>query len=180
MTWLTDIFSLVCGQIHCWAPGGVQMPVCERCLGLYLGAVWSLVLVLAVRAHPTRALLWLHGLAMLAMIPFGYHLVPHGPAMRTVTGFVFGLGMVYYLTLAPGETLRLERLAKSRAAIPYVVVALAPLPLVLVSVQYGPLLAGSVLAVLAVAGLAVTALLALANGVSLCRTLVATARKAPA
>ena len=50
----------------------------------------------------------------------------------------------------------------------------------LVSVQYGPLLAGSVLAVLAVAGLAVTALLALANGVSLCRTLVATARKAPA
>jgi uncharacterized membrane protein len=176
MTWLTTIFSVVCGQVHCWAPGGVMMPVCERCLGLYLGALWSLLLVSTVRPFPSRALLWLHGLAMLAMIPFGYHLVPQGPVIRTVTGFVFGLGMVYYLSLAPGEIVGLERFAKRRAATVYALAALTPLPVVLVSVQYGPAVAGSVLTVLATVGLAVTVLLALASVASLLGSLVATGK----
>lgn len=156
------------------------MPVCERCLGLYLGALWSLVLVLWLRPFATRALLWLHGLAMLTIIPFGYHLVPHGPVIRTMTGFVFGLGMAYYLTLAPGEAFLWRRFDGRTAGTAYALAAMAPLPFVLVSVQRGPALAGSVLAVLAAAGFAVTALLALGNGVSLCWTLAARVRKAPA
>lgn len=155
------------------------MPVCERCLGLYLGALWSLVLVLVLRPLPTRAMLWLHGLAMLSMVPFGYHLVPHGPVVRTVTGFVFGLGMMYYLLLVPAEMLGRERLARSRSLIPFVALALLPLSLIVLTAQYGSALAGSLLSLLALAGLAATALLALGNAVALCGRLVTGWQKAP-
>ena len=155
------------------------MPVCERCLGLYLGALWSLVLVLALRPLPTKAMLWLHGLAMLSMVPFGYHLVPHGPVVRTVTGFVFGLGMMYYLLLVPAEMLGWERLATNRSLMPFVAVALVPLPVIVSTAQYGSAVAGSLLSLLALAGLAVTALLALGNAVALCDRLVAGRQKAP-
>jgi uncharacterized membrane protein len=163
MNWLAQIFSHVCGQVHCWAPGGVAMPVCERCLGLYLGALWSFVLVLILRTSPTRWMLWSHGMAMLVMLPFGYHFVPHGPAIRTVSGFLFGMGMVYYLALVPAEILQLERFVKNRSAIGYAVAALLPVPLILFAVKNGSAFAGSRLALLAAAGLAVAALLALTN-----------------
>jgi uncharacterized membrane protein len=173
MNWMAGIFSLVCGQVHCWSPGGVSMPVCERCLGLYVGALWALVLVVLLRASPTRAMLWLHGMAMLVMLPFGYHFVPHGPIVRTITGFLFGVGMVYYLALIPVDVLRLEPLAKTRSVIPYTVAAVMPLPWILLAANYGSTLAGSILSLLAVAGLAVTAVLALANAVALgCNAIV--------
>ncbi len=180
MNWLASILSVVCGQVHCWAPGGVPMPVCERCLGLYLGALWSLILILTLRASPTRAMLWLHGMAMLVIVPFGYHLVPHGPVLRTVTGFLFGVGMVYYLALVSAEALQLEGFARNRSTTTYAIAALLPLPWVLLGVKYGSALLGSLLALLAAAGLAVTALLALANAVSFCRGLVAWRQKAAA
>ena len=180
MNWVFHIFSLVCGQVHCWAPGGLSMPVCERCLGLYVGAVWALVLVVLLRASPTRAMLWLHGMAMLAMLPFGYHFVPHGPIVRTVTGFLFGTGMVYYLALIPVEVLQLERLAKSRPVIPYTVVAVVPLPWILFAANYGSASSGSLLALLAVAGLSVTVLMLLANAVVLVCSLITWQQKAEA
>jgi small-conductance mechanosensitive channel len=113
------------------------------------------------------------------MVPFGYHLVPHGPVVRTVTGFVFGLGMMYYLLLVPAEMLGWERLATNRSLMPFVAVALVPLPVIVSTAQYGSAVAGSLLSLLALAGLAVTALLALGNAVALCDRLVAGRQKAP-
>jgi predicted membrane channel-forming protein YqfA (hemolysin III family) len=45
--------------------------------------------------------LWLHGLLLLVMVPFGYHLVPQNAEIRTFTGQLFALGLVYYLALNP-------------------------------------------------------------------------------
>jgi uncharacterized membrane protein len=180
MNWLAQIFSHVCGQVHCWAPGGVAMPVCERCLGLYLGALWSLGLIVTLRAAPSRALVWLHGMAMLAMLPFGYHLVPHGPTVRTVTGFLFGVGMVYYLVLIPADVLQLERVAKTRAVISYAVAALMPLPWILLAANYGSRLAGWFLALLAFAGLALTTFLVVVNAAAITFSLIVRQEKAAA
>lgn len=173
MNWMDGIFSLVCGQFHCWSPGGVSMPVCERCLGLYVGGLWGLALVVCLRASPTRVMLWLHGMAMLVMLPFGYHFVPQGPIVRTATGFLFGVGMVYYLALTPAEVLHLERLTKARPSLPYAFVAFMPLPLILLAANYGSVLAGLLLALLAVAGLAVTSLLVLTNAAAVSYGLIA-------
>jgi uncharacterized membrane protein len=180
MNWLASIFSFVCGQLHCWAPGGVAMPVCERCLGLYVGALWSTVLVVIVRGSPTRAMLWMHGMAMLVMLPFGYHLVPHGPVVRTVSGFLFGVGMAYYLSLVLAEIFQLERFVRDRSAIAYAVAALLPLPFILLAAKNGSALVGPRLALLAAAGLAVTASLALANLACFCYSFLVLRQRAAA
>lgn len=38
---------------------------------------------------------------LLQMVPFGFHWLPQGPVLRTVTGVVFAFGVVAYLWLAP-------------------------------------------------------------------------------
>ena len=94
-TWLTAAFSHVCGQAaaHTWAPGGEALPVCQRCLGLYSGAVAALLLMLLVRPNPDHLLRWLFSLFLLQMVPFGFHWVEQGPLTRTVTGYLLGAGL---------------------------------------------------------------------------------------
>ncbi|MBZ5683449.1 MAG: DUF2085 domain-containing protein [Acidobacteriia bacterium] len=101
MNFLRQFFSHICGQQHCWVLGGVSLPFCQRCTGLYVGAFFALVFVLMFRPRPSAFLYWIHGLFMLAMIPFGFHLVMHGAMARTVTGVLFAFGLVYYLLLNP-------------------------------------------------------------------------------
>ena len=40
---LQTIFGWVCGQNpgHTWAPGGLMLPCCQRCTGLYAGAFFA-------------------------------------------------------------------------------------------------------------------------------------------
>ena len=40
---LTDIFSHFCGQGSCFVVDGAALPVCQRCLGLYVGALLTAV-----------------------------------------------------------------------------------------------------------------------------------------
>lgn len=96
---LDHIFSFVCGQTpaHTWAPGGLALPFCQRCAGLYVGAVIGVLLQVLFRPRFSTAYQWMHGLFLLQMIPFGFHLVPQGPMIRTITGGLFGLGVVGYL-----------------------------------------------------------------------------------
>ena len=101
MNFLQQLFSHVCGQQHCFVLGGVTLPFCQRCTGLYVGAFFALVCVLIFRPRPRAFLYWIHGVFMLAMIPFGFHLVSHGAVARTVTGVLFAFGLVYYLLLNP-------------------------------------------------------------------------------
>jgi uncharacterized membrane protein len=101
MIWLRAFFSHICGQQHCWILGGQPLPFCQRCTGLYVGAFCALILLIIFRLRPNAFLYWLHGIFMLVMIPFGFHLVAHGGLMRTLTGALFGFGLVYYLALNP-------------------------------------------------------------------------------
>ena len=40
-----------------------------------------------------------HALAVLAMAPFGYHAVPENGEIRMLTGQLFAVGVVYFLSL---------------------------------------------------------------------------------
>lgn len=103
MHFLHHLFSLICGQVNCWSAGELTSAACQRCTGLYIGTLLGTLLFSAFRPRPTSRSLWLHGLAMLFMVPFGYHLVPHGAVLRAITGQLFGYGMAYYLLLVPAD-----------------------------------------------------------------------------
>lgn len=105
---LRHLFSHLCGQVNCWHSAGITGVACQRCTGLYVGALISTALFAIFRPRPTSRSLWLHGLAMLAIIPFGYHLVPHGSLIRAITGQLFGYGMTFYLILVPADHFELR------------------------------------------------------------------------
>ncbi len=100
---LRDAFALVCGQAadHTWAPGGVGLPFCQRCTGLYVGAFAALAWQSIFRTRPGPGLRWGYALCLLQMLPLGFHWVPHGPVMRTLAGGLFAFGLVGFLWLLP-------------------------------------------------------------------------------
>src|SRR5512133_566570 len=118
MDTLANIFSALCGQEpgHTWAPGGLLLPCCQRCAGLYAGALAAGVLHLFFRPRLSGRFLEVHGLFLLLMVPFGYHWLPQGPALRAITGVLFGFGIVTMLRLpleSPGWVGRGEGIARS-------------------------------------------------------------------
>jgi uncharacterized membrane protein len=159
---LAEAFGHVCGQVHQWAPGGRALPFCQRCTGLYVGALFTAVAWLLWRPRPTARALWLHGATMLLMIPFGYHLVPQGDDVRTLTGALFAVGLVYFLALEPAGLLP-PRQASPASAAAYVVASLAAGPLLLVAVRSPSEAVGAALAWTGAAGFLLLAALALAN-----------------
>ena len=98
---LTHLFAAVCGQnpAHTWALGGMVLPCCQRCTGLYVGACVAAALHVCLRPKPTGRFLEMHGLFLLLMLPFGLHWLPQGPAIRAVTGVLFGFAVVTFLWL---------------------------------------------------------------------------------
>jgi uncharacterized membrane protein len=101
LDWLNYLFAFVCGQNpeHTWAPGGILVPCCQRCLGLYAGAALAAGLHLWLRPRLTSRFLEVHGAFLLLMAPFGWHWLPQGPVLRTLTGLLFGFAVVTYLWL---------------------------------------------------------------------------------
>ena len=99
---LFHLFAAVCGQNpgHTWAPGGMLLPCCQRCTGLYVGAGVAGLLHLWLRPRLSGRFLEIHGAFLIFMVPFGFHWVADGPALRTVTGVLFGFGVVTCLWLA--------------------------------------------------------------------------------
>ncbi len=97
---LTQVFSHVCGQTaHTWAPGGELLPCCQRCTGLYAGALVAALLHGICRPRLSGHFLEVHGGFLLLMVPFGYHWLPQNAALRGVTGVLFGAGLVTFLQL---------------------------------------------------------------------------------
>ncbi len=99
-----QIFGFVCAQppAHTWAPGGELLLVCQRCTGLCVGAAIAFLLLLWFRPPTNARYRWLHAIFLLLMTPFGFHLVPHGGVLRTVSGYLFGFGVVGLIWLLPG------------------------------------------------------------------------------
>ena len=162
MNGLAELFSYVCGQVNLWTPAGEALPFCQRCTGLYVGGAYAQALWLLFRPRPTLRLLGAHALLLLLMIPFGFHLVPQGGELRTLTGQLFAIGLTCFLALNPA--LRWHPWGSSsgnqRA---YWAALLAGVPLLLLAVHAESGLATPLLAGLGVAGLAGFAALTLAN-----------------
>ena len=108
---LQRAFALVCAQAaeHTWMPGGEPLPFCQRCTGLYVGASLAFLLRWAVSLRPARLDHWIDGLLLLQMVPLGYHWVPQGPVLRTLSGLLFAFGLVGFLSLLPRTYLGLGR-----------------------------------------------------------------------
>ena len=98
-----SVFSFLCHQeaARAWAPGGVAAELCARCAGVWAGAAVASACAMLPRPKPTSRVLWAHGLAMLQVMVFGFGLVSHGPAVRTLSGQLFAIGAAYYLQLCP-------------------------------------------------------------------------------
>lgn len=96
---LNHAFSWICGQnpAHTWTCGGVALPCCQRCAGLYLGALFAFILQQLLRPRMNSRFLQVHGALLIVMVPFGFHWVPQGPLLRAWTGVLFGFGLVTFL-----------------------------------------------------------------------------------
>lgn len=160
---LESLFHLVCGSDHLWAPGGQSLPFCQRCTGLYLGALLTFLVYLWARPHPTARTLWMHAGFLLLMLPFGYHWVPQNGVVRTTTGFLFGCGLVYFLSLSASEHVgiwtRRHRSSSGRAAVCLAVL----LVLLLLVARWGGASAATMLSWMGLFGLLLLVLLVVAS-----------------
>jgi len=167
---LREIFAHICGLQHVWTLGGVTLPFCQRCTGLYVGSTLALVMLLALRPRPDRFQYWLHGTFLLLMVPYGFHLVPQGSILRTLTGFLFGFGLVYYLALNPLTAWDFWKPANVTRSTAYVLAVFATLSALLVLLYVGNPVVAVALTVIGTAGFVMLCLLILANLAVLPRT----------
>jgi uncharacterized membrane protein len=160
-------FAIICSQHQSWTPGGQTLPFCQRCTGLYVGATLAAVLYAVCRPHPSSLSLWSHGLLLLVMVPFGYHLVPQNGLIRSLTGQLFAVGLICYLSLLPGERWQRTKLDTKRASRAYLPGVLLSLLLVQLAVRADSPPIATLLAWLGVAGMIVLGGLAIVNVVLL-------------
>jgi uncharacterized membrane protein len=170
---LHSFFSYICGQQHCWVLGGHELPFCQRCTGLYVGAFCAVIVMLIFRLSPNRLLYWVHGIFMLLMIPFGFHFVTQGGLLRTFTGTLFGFGLVYYLALNPFTAWHWWKSPASGRIYVYLLMIAIVLPLLLLTVRSGANLSAVILTSMGVLGFAALCLLIVMNLVVLPGTLSA-------
>jgi uncharacterized membrane protein len=96
---LLPIFSAVCGENpqHLWSPGGQPLPCCQRCTGLYAGALVATVLHLWFRPRISKSFLRLHAVFLLQLGWFVFPWMPAAAVLRTISGALFGFGLVAFL-----------------------------------------------------------------------------------
>jgi uncharacterized membrane protein len=162
LEFLGQCFAFLCGQNpeHTWAPGGLLLPCCQRCLGLYVGAGIAAWLHWRLRPELSSRFLETHGIFLLLMAPCGLHWLPQNPVLRTISGVLFGFGVVSFLWVplrawAPG--------AIAPVRFGYGIALAATLMLTPLLAAIGGTLAAYGLAGLALFGAAALALLVLAN-----------------
>lgn len=158
-SFLVWAFSWVCGQdlAHTWAPGGNPLPMCQRCTGFYSGAAIALVLMLWFRPQIGSRYRRLHTILVLAMAPFGFHLIPHGAVVRTISGLWFGFGVVGLLWILPGKAFSGRRVRARAGNRLHPVLGLIGLVLLPALACWGGTLAAETLPWLALLGLAALA-----------------------
>jgi uncharacterized membrane protein len=163
MPFLRELFFWVCSQQPSWALSGIALPFCQRCTGLYAGAVPALLLHFIFKPRPSTPTLWVHGMLLLFMAPFGYHLIPQSAELRTLTGQLFAFGLVYYLMPLPAGRLGLWQPSSLSDARGYYVACLATLPLLQLGVHLGGARTNIFLSWVGFAGFVLYAALAAAN-----------------
>ena len=162
---LDHFFAVVCSQNpdHSWAPGGLMLPCCQRCTGLYVGAFAATGLLLWLRPRISGRFLLVHGLFLLQMAPFGFHWLPQGPMLRTWTGLLLGYGVVSYLWLTPASRLQTSPTETAHAMWKYSLGLCASVLLTSAAAVWGGRSGAFLLSVLVFAGSVSLAGLLLAN-----------------
>jgi len=99
---LLPIFSAVCGENthHIWSPGGQPLPCCQRCTGLYVAALVAAALHLWFRPRISKGFLQLHSFFLLQLGLFVFPALPSSPVLRSISGSLFGFGVVAFLAPA--------------------------------------------------------------------------------
>jgi uncharacterized membrane protein len=178
--WIEEVFGWLCGRYpgHVWAPGGIELPFCQRCTGLYAGAAIALALQLSLRPCLDRNFLAFHGLLLLLMAPFGLHWLPQGPVLRTLSGVWFAFAVVAFLTVVPSVAEEARRRVCWRRSIGYLLGLGVTLLMVPLLARKGGVPGAILLVGLGGIGALGLALLLVANLVAIARRLAA--RRKPA
>ena len=97
-----ELFGFLCHQDpgRTWDPGGVGLAMCARCVGFYAGLALALPMLLVVRRAGGKVWWWVHGFLIMQAAVFGFNLVPHGATVRTLSGQLFAVGVLYFLSRA--------------------------------------------------------------------------------
>ena len=173
----SQVFSFFCHQdpSRTFLPGGEPLAMCARCVGVYVGFLLALPIMVAAARLGRKLSMYLHGAFVLQVIPFGFHLIPHGRTLRTISGQLFALGVVYFLTTA----IRQSKLRADKAENPQKYTGRWLIRYLLVTTQAAVLLQlllhlpwhwiGTLINVLALAGLGVFVALAVVLLLSLGR-----------
>ena len=107
MEWVTGIFSHVCGQGRCFLVGGAALPVCQRCLGLYVGALLTAAWIVAGgvrgRGLPSWSVFAVDTAALAAAMLGGLHVVEGGPVWRMTCGLWTGHVAMLWLAGAAAQ-----------------------------------------------------------------------------
>ena len=94
-----ELFSYICGQSRPFVADGVLLPLAQRCLGLYVGALLTALWLLGSGIWrcglPTRSVFCLNLSLLVAAMLGGLHVVDPGPLWR----FAFGLWTGHVVTL---------------------------------------------------------------------------------
>ena len=98
---LTGIFSHICGQGNCFIIDGAALPVCQRCLGLYVGAaltaVWLALSGRWRRGLPTLGVILLHIGPIVVAGLGGTHVMGAGATWRLMCGLWTGHMITWWL-----------------------------------------------------------------------------------
>jgi hypothetical protein len=118
MELLTYLFSTICGQSRCLVIDGIPLPVCQRCLGLYVGALltalWLLGWGLWRRGLPGPRAVILEAAALVAAMLGGLHVLDFGPIWRLQCGLWSGHVAMVWLV---GGAVELRALSRPRGAL---------------------------------------------------------------
>ena len=102
------VFGFLCHQnpARSFAPSGTALAICARCTGVYVCFALALPMLTLARRLGGKAMICLHGIMVMQVAVFGFHLVSHGPMVRTLSGQMFAVGLMYFLFRAasPGQS----------------------------------------------------------------------------
>jgi uncharacterized membrane protein len=172
------VFEHLCSRdaSRSWVLGGQVLPLCARCTGVYAGFALATLVVPLARFKPTRAVMWLHGAAMLQMVVFGFHLIGSQPPwLRTLSGSLFAAGAVYFLWLPYRARHRPE---PKGGRMPYFAAVVAAQFALQAALRIDNAVAAVIVEILALAGIVAVLALAAISAIALVRT-PRTRREAP-
>ncbi len=163
-----DIFALVCSSSHRFVVGGESLPLCQRCLGLYVGSLVTLIALIALRARrqglPRWPVLAVQSALLALALLGGIHVIDGGPTWRFACGLWTGHVATAWMVSASGAMAGLERGTRRQAAALLALIAVlcamaAASPLV----PYAPRVLWVTLALAGMGALAAASLYALAR-----------------